>query len=92
MQDEEVIEAFGRVGVPAAAGHARAQAGGPGAPMGVTAVRVVRDAKTNVGKGFAFVEFSTPAAARMALALNGAEVWSLLFLAISVLACVLSLE
>ena len=39
----------------------------------MTAVRVVRDAKTNVGKGFAFVEFASPAAARMALALNGTE-------------------
>ena len=51
---------------------------GLGAPgggrTGVTAVRVVRDGKTNVGKGFAFVEFATPAAARMALALNGTEV------------------
>ena len=37
----------------------------------MTAVRVVRDAKTNVGKGIAFVEFTGRPAARMAMAADG---------------------
>ncbi|KAK9843654.1 hypothetical protein WJX81_001246 [Elliptochloris bilobata] len=75
VQDEEVIQAFTCMGAPAAGVSPAKGSGGPlGAPAGVTAVRVVRDGKTNVGKGFAFVEFATPAAARMALALNGTEV------------------
>lgn len=36
----------------------------------VEAVRVVRDQKTNIGKGFAFVLFKTKAAARAALDMN----------------------
>ena len=54
-QDEELIRLFG---------------GGKGAGH-VTAVRVVRNAKTNKGKGFAFVEFSEKAFARMALSVDG---------------------
>jgi nucleolar protein 12 len=54
-QDEELIRLFGD---------------GKGAGN-VTAVRVVRDAKTNRGKGFAFVEFSEKGFARMALAADG---------------------
>lgn len=37
----------------------------------VEAVRVVRDPKTNIGKGFAFVLFTSKAAARAALSLDG---------------------
>lgn len=37
----------------------------------MTAVRVVRDAKTNIGKGIAFVEFTGRPAARMAMAADG---------------------
>ena len=40
-------------------------------PQPVTAVRVVRDAATSVGKGIAFVEFRTKAAAQLALGLDG---------------------
>lgn len=39
----------------------------------VTAVRLVRDANTGVGKGFAFVEFQTKAAAQQALMLDGQD-------------------
>ena len=74
LQDEEVIQAFSRVGAPAASSPAQGSAAPARGATGVTAVRVVRDGKTNVGKGFAFVEFATPTAARMALALNGTEV------------------
>lgn len=74
LQDEEVIQAFSRVGAPVASNPAHGSGAPAGGSTGVTAVRVVRDGKTNVGKGFAFVEFATPAAARMALALNGTEV------------------
>ncbi|BDA45860.1 probable nucleolar protein 12 at C-terminar half [Coccomyxa sp. Obi] len=54
--DEELIEMFGD---------------GKGGPGSVTAVRVVRDAKTSVGKGIAFVEFSGRPAARMAMSADG---------------------
>ncbi|KAJ1982859.1 Nucleolar protein 12 [Dimargaris verticillata] len=37
----------------------------------VTSVRVVRDAKTNLGKGFAYVEMEDEASAGLALQLNG---------------------
>ena len=47
---------------------------GPDLEGRVEAVRVVRDAKTNIGKGFAFVLFRTKAAARAALALDGTKV------------------
>ncbi|CAL8470540.1 g10082 [Coccomyxa elongata] len=55
-KDEELIELFGD---------------GKGGPGDVTAVRVVRDAKTSVGKGIAFVEFSGRPAARMAMSADG---------------------
>jgi hypothetical protein len=54
-QEEEVIKLFGGSG------------GGAGS---VTAVRVVRDAKTGKGRGIAFVEFAGRGDARMALALD----------------------
>lgn len=38
----------------------------------VAAVRVVRDQATNLGKGFAYILFSSQQAARMALAKDGA--------------------
>ena len=43
----------------------------PSLPRPVTAVRAVRDAVTGVGKGSAFVERQTKAAAQVALTLNG---------------------
>lgn len=55
-QDEELIELFGD---------------GKGSAGSVTAVRVVRDARTSVGKGIAFVEFAGRPAARMAMAADG---------------------
>ena len=55
MQEEDLIRLFG---------------GGRGAG-GVTAVRVVRDAKSSKGKGIAYVEFSTRNEARMALGFDG---------------------
>ena len=54
MQEEDLIRLFG---------------GGRGAG-GVTAVRVVRDAKSSKGKGIAYVEFSARNEARMALAFD----------------------
>lgn len=57
-QDEDVIRFFNDA------------AGGEDS---VAAVRVVRDAETNLGKGFAFVLFSTTQGARMAVARDGAE-------------------
>ena len=57
-QEEEVITLFG---------------GGSGGAGNVTAVRVVRDAKTGKGKGIAFVEFAGRGDARMALALDGRQ-------------------
>lgn len=59
MQEETVINFFTQ-------GTAE-----PGLEQPVTAVRVVRDAATGTGKGFAFVEFRTKAAARSALGLQG---------------------
>lgn len=56
VQDEELIELFGD---------------GKGGPGNVTAVRIVRDPKTSVGKGIAFVEFSGRPAARMAMSADG---------------------
>ena len=57
LQEEEAIALFG---------------GGSGSGAGaVTAVRIVRDAKTGKGKGIAFVEFAARGDARMALALDG---------------------
>ena len=58
LQDEELIRHFG------------GGSGGRERPA-VAAVRVVRDAETNLGKGFAFVLFTSRAAAQMALAHNG---------------------
>ena len=55
MQEEDLIRLFG---------------GGRGAG-GVTAVRVVRDAKSSKGKGIAYVEFSARNEARMALGFDG---------------------
>ena len=55
MQEEDLIRLFG---------------GGRGAG-GVTAVRVVRDAKSSKGKGIAYVEFGTRNEARMALGFDG---------------------
>jgi RNA recognition motif. (a.k.a. RRM, RBD, or RNP domain) len=56
MQDEQLIQLFnGIIGIAASTG------------AGVTAVRVVRDARTNVGKGFAFVEFGSKHGLMMAL-------------------------
>lgn len=56
MQDEQLVQVFnGIVGSAASSG------------AGVTAVRVVRDAKTNIGKGFAFVEFGSKHGMLMAL-------------------------
>ncbi|KAJ2450946.1 Nucleolar protein 12 [Coemansia sp. RSA 2336] len=37
-------------------------------------VRIIRDAKTNLGKGFAYVQFADRAAVSLALKLNGTEV------------------
>ena len=54
-QEEDLIRLFG---------------GGRGAG-GVTAVRVVRDAKSSKGKGIAYVEFSARNEARMALGFDG---------------------
>ncbi len=56
-QDEEVIRHF--------------SGSSDGERPAVAAVRVVRDAETNLGKGFAFVLFTSKAAAQMALAHNG---------------------
>jgi RNA recognition motif-containing protein len=58
VQDEELVMLFSDLGDPELAGA-------------VTAVRVVRDAKSNIGKGFAFVQFRSKPAARAALALEG---------------------
>ena len=58
MQEEDLIKLFG---------------GGRGAG-GVTAVRVVRDAKSSKGKGIAYVEFSARNEARMALGFDGTTV------------------
>jgi len=55
LQEEDLIRLFG---------------GGNGAGN-VTAVRVVRDAKTNKGKGIAYVEFQARTDARMALGFDG---------------------
>lgn len=55
MQEEDLITLFG---------------GGRGAGS-VTAVRVVRDAKSNKGKGIAYVEFESRNDARMALGFDG---------------------
>ncbi len=54
-QEEDLIRLFG---------------GGRGAGS-VTAVRVVRDAKSNKGKGIAYVEFQSRNDARMALGFDG---------------------
>eukprot|EP00879_Flechtneria_rotunda_P015495 GHRR01016205.1.p1 GENE.GHRR01016205.1~~GHRR01016205.1.p1 ORF type:complete len:211 (+),score=80.94 GHRR01016205.1:818-1450(+) len=43
----------------------------PGLTGAVEAVRIVRDPKTNIGKGIAYVLFNTKAAARAALQLDG---------------------
>ncbi len=57
LQDEQLIQLFNKcVGGAAASG------------AGVTAVRVVRDGKTNAGKGIAFVEFGSKHGALMAVA------------------------
>ena len=55
LQEEDLIKLFG---------------GGRGAGS-VSAVRVVRDAKSNKGKGIAYVEFQTRNDARMALGFDG---------------------
>lgn len=39
----------------------------------VEAVRIVRDSKTNLGKGFAFVQFEDPSSTQVALMKNGAQ-------------------
>ncbi|KIY92669.1 hypothetical protein MNEG_15295 [Monoraphidium neglectum] len=59
VAEEELVAAFSQ---------------GPELQGALEAVRVVRDAKTNIGKGFAFVLFKTKAAARAALALDGTKV------------------
>ncbi|KAJ2638733.1 Nucleolar protein 12, partial [Coemansia sp. RSA 1287] len=40
----------------------------------VSNVRIIRDSKTNLGKGFAYVQFSDRASVSLALKLNGTEV------------------
>lgn len=62
MQDEEVIRVFNDVKTDV-----------DPATSTVAAVRVVRDPETNLGKGFAFVLFSSKNAARMALARDGTQ-------------------
>lgn len=61
MQDEEVITLF------------TTAAEKLGIEQPVEAVRVVRDPASNLGKGFGFILFSSQAAARAALSLDGAK-------------------
>lgn len=61
VQDEELITLFNSLEDPAVADS-------------VTAVRIVRDGTSNIGKGFAFVQFRSKPAARAALALEGSRV------------------
>ena len=56
MQDEELISIFNE------------EVDGLNSVAGV---RVIRDQKTNLGKGFAYILFNTQASARMALAKDG---------------------
>ena len=61
MQDEEVITLFTKAAEKL------------GIEQPVEAVRVVRDPASNLGKGFGFILFSSQAAARAALSLDGAK-------------------
>lgn len=75
VADEDLIRIFsGAAPVTAAAGAKPGAHRPPAVPElagAVEAVRVVRDKKTNIGKGFAFVLLRSAEVARAALRLNG---------------------
>jgi nucleolar protein 12 len=82
VSEEQLVAAFSAIandgtdaqaGSPTAAADKDASVTAPPGMTALEAVRVVRDPVTNMGRGIAFVLFTTKSAARAALALDGRE-------------------